>query len=87
MAKKKKLLWIKVSNDEYEHIVAMADTASELARMCNTTTNAVLSAISHAKSGRNRGRSQYRRVEIDDENEGEEATRNESLSDQRLHRR
>ena len=80
MANKKKILWIKVSNDEYEHIVAMSDTASGLARMCGTTTNAVLSAISHAKKGKDRNKSQYRRVEIDDDEE--EATHDESLSDQ-----
>ena len=75
----KRTLWIKVSNDKYEHIEAMADTASGLARICGTTTNAVISAISHAKSGRNRGRSQYQKVVIDDD---EEATRDESVSDQ-----
>ena len=39
--------YIKVSNDKYEHIVALADTAKELAEICETNVNVIYSSISH----------------------------------------
>ena len=42
-------IWIKTTNDEYEFIVAMGDTAEKLARECGTTERTIYSAISHAK--------------------------------------
>ena len=40
---------IKTTNDDYEFIVAMGDTAEKLARECGTTERTIYSAISHAK--------------------------------------
>ena len=42
-------IWIKTTNDDYEFIVAMADTAEKLARECGTSVNTIYSAMSHAK--------------------------------------
>jgi predicted transcriptional regulator len=42
-------IWIKTTNDEYEFIVAMGDTAEKLAKECGTTERTIYSAISHAK--------------------------------------
>jgi transposase len=42
-------VWIKTTNDEYELIVAMGDTARELAKEVGTTERTIYSAISHAK--------------------------------------
>lgn len=47
MAKKRKHFYIRVTNDKYEHIVAIADTAKELAKICNTTTSVIYSSITH----------------------------------------
>ena len=47
-------IWIKTTDDDYEHIIAMGDTAKALAVDCGTTVNTIYSAISHAKKqGRN----------------------------------
>lgn len=50
MAKRRKYVYIRVTNDKYEHIVAMSDTAVGLARLCKTTPATIYSSISH-KSG------------------------------------
>ena len=42
-------IWIKTTNDDYEFIVAMGDTAEKLARECGTTERTIYSAISHTK--------------------------------------
>jgi predicted transcriptional regulator len=56
-------VWIKTTNDEYEFIVAMGDTARELAKECGTTERTIYSALSHAKKhGYN---STYKKVVID----------------------
>ena len=57
-------LWLKVSNDDLELPLAVADTAEELGRILGVPANCISSAISHARS---RGhRSQYVKVIIDD---------------------
>lgn len=61
----KKVLWIKVSNDKYELIEAMGDTAYDLAKACGVTMNAVCSAVSHAKGRHNN--SVYKRIVYDEE--------------------
>lgn len=59
-------IWIKITNDEYENIIAMGDTAKALAIDCNTSVNTIYSAMSHA---RKKGTSSvYRKVAVDDEN-------------------
>lgn len=44
-------IWMKVSNDEYELPIMIADSARELAEKCGTTENSVKSSASHAKRG------------------------------------
>lgn len=60
-----KTLWIKVSRDPYEFILAVADTPAELAQICGVTKNTIISSMSHAKED---GRwCQYQKIEIDEE--------------------
>jgi len=42
-------IWIKTTDDEYELIVAMGDTAKALAVECGTSVNTIYSAMSHAR--------------------------------------
>lgn len=39
--------YIRVSNDEYEHVIAIADTAKELAKICETSVDVIYSSVSH----------------------------------------
>lgn len=58
-------IWIKTTNDKYEFIVAMADTAEKLARECGTSVNTIYSAMSHAKK---KGKSSiYKKVVLNEE--------------------
>ena len=59
-------LWLKVTSDEYELPVAVADTAAKLAELCDTTEGTIYSSMSHMKHGQ---WSPYRkvRIEIDEE--------------------
>nr|DAH21855.1 MAG TPA: hypothetical protein [Caudoviricetes sp.] len=50
-------VYIKVTNDKYSLIEAIADTARELAKICNTTEASIYSSISH-------GHKTYERVDI-----------------------
>lgn len=45
-------IWMKVTCDEFALPLAVADSSAELARMCGTTPNAVVSTWSHYKKGR-----------------------------------
>lgn len=59
-------LWMKVTNDAYELPLAVASSASELAKMLHVTTKSIYSNISKSKKyGR---RCVYKRVK-EDENE------------------
>lgn len=63
--KQKKYLWIKVTDDELEYPVAIADSARELAKMLGVSTNSIYSAISKSRS---RGNStQFHKIELDEE--------------------
>lgn len=42
-------VWMRVTDDKYELPVCIADTTTELARMCNTTPKSITSCIAHAK--------------------------------------
>lgn len=44
-------IYMKVSNDKYQLPIAVADTAKELAKICNTTENNIYSHISKNKKG------------------------------------
>ena len=64
-------LWMKISNDEYELPEAVADTSTELAKMCGINRNGVNVAISNAK--RRNSKCQYIKIEVEEEEqEGEE---------------
>lgn len=43
------VLWLKVSNDEYELPEAVAGSANELARVLGITENAIYSSMSQSK--------------------------------------
>lgn len=45
-------IWMKVTNDKYQLPLMIADSAAELARMCDTTPNCVVSTNSHYQKGR-----------------------------------
>ena len=58
-------IWIKTTNDEYEFIVAMGDTAEKLAKECGTSESTIYSAISHAK--KHGYKCAYKKVVVDSE--------------------
>lgn len=58
-------IWMKVTDDEYEFPVQMADTQRELAELCGVRRASIASAI--GKSRKRKHRCCYVRVEIDDE--------------------
>lgn len=55
-------VYMKVTRDEYRLPLAVADSASEMARLQGTTRNAVYSSVSH-------GWGSYIKVEVDDDEE------------------
>lgn len=57
-------IWMQVTLDEYELPLAVADSATELARLIGVTKNAVCTGVYHAKKG---GRSRYVKVEEEDD--------------------
>ncbi len=58
------VVYIKKSNDKYELILEMADTAQELADKLGIPVNRIYSSISHARHGRIK-RSCFERIELD----------------------
>ena len=61
-----KKLWMKVTNDEYELPLAVADSMAELARMTGIKPESLYSIISRDRHGKKHSYS-YREVEINDE--------------------
>ncbi len=59
------IIWLRVTDDEYELPTHVADTAGELARMCGTTENSIRSRLSHWKEGRT-PKCPYRKVVIEE---------------------
>lgn len=53
--KRKKVLYMAVTPDQYELPLAVADTAAELGQMFGKTKGLVLSSISHNRDGRHTG--------------------------------
>lgn len=53
-------LYMRVTTDDLELPVAVAGSAKELADLCGTTENCVLSSISHERAG-------WLRIEIEEE--------------------
>ena len=60
-------IWMKVTKDEYELPIAVADSAGELARMLNVTANSIMSGVSHMKH--DGIWTAYRKVEEDEQDE------------------
>ena len=65
-------LYMKVTKDEYELPLAVAESASELGRMVGTSGSVVLSSISHHRPG-------WVRIEVDDSCEEDYECENSSL--------
>ena len=62
-----KTLWLKVTRDEYELPVAVADTITELAEMCGVMRGTIASQMSRVNNPNSpRKKTVYRKVEIDD---------------------
>lgn len=58
-------LWLKVSRDQYEHPLIIADSAQELAEMSGIKLESLYSTISHRKQD---GKfCPYRRVDIEED--------------------
>lgn len=53
-------LYMRVTTDELELPIAVAESPKELADLCGTTKNCVLSSISHERAG-------WLRIEIEEE--------------------
>lgn len=60
-----KAIWMKVTMDEYELPVAVADSVRELSEMTGATDNNIRSSYSKYKSGQ-RKTCQYRKVEVEE---------------------
>lgn len=45
-------IWMKVTRDKYQLPLILADSAVELARLCDTTPNSIVSTVSHYNKGR-----------------------------------
>lgn len=59
-------IWMKVTADEYELPMAVADSAAELARMVGCNENCIYSVVSKIKKGKTK-HGRYRKVEVDDD--------------------
>ena len=62
---KKNVIWMYVSQDRYSLPEIIADSADELAKMCNTSTSVIYSTITHYKTGRLK-KEKYVKVVVDD---------------------
>ena len=60
-----KAIWMKVTMDEYELPVAVAESCRELSEMVGVTVNNIRSSYSKYKSGQ-RKTCQYRKVEVEE---------------------
>lgn len=58
-----RFVWMKVSDDEYELPVAVADSLAALARLCGVTEASIYSSMSKARHGIRK--TLYRKVRID----------------------
>lgn len=61
-------VYMMVTLDEYQLPLAIADSATELARLVNANIKTVTSSASHVKSGKIKN-SRFYRVEIEDDDE------------------
>ena len=58
-------IWLKVTADEYEFPLAIADSAEQLGNIVGVSKNCIYSSVSHAN--RLGYRSQYVKVEIEED--------------------
>ena len=62
-----KIIWLKVTHDEYELPVAVGDSLADLAKLLKVSRNTIASSYSHFLHG---GKwSSYRKVEIEEDEE------------------
>lgn len=67
------VIWMKVTLDEYELPLAVADSSIELAAILGISQKTIYSSMSHAKHRwGNHKRTPYRKVVIDDKEEDED---------------
>lgn len=59
------VLYMRVTNDNYQLPIAVTDTIKELAEIFNTTPNVISASISRQRAGK--GKSTYYKVWVDDE--------------------
>lgn len=62
-----KTLYLKVTNDEYELPVAVADSLEELADMCGVKKESIIQMLSRVKHQKYLKWSCYRKVEIEED--------------------
>lgn len=60
------VLYMEITEDEYELPVAVATSATQLARLRGVSVNSIRASISHENAGR-RKFSRYKRVEVEDD--------------------
>ncbi len=60
-------LWIKVSRDEYELPLVVADSLDELAEICGVNKYSIIQMMSRAKHQKYLKWTCYRKAEVDDE--------------------
>ena len=58
-------VYMEITKDKYELPIAVANSADELAKICRTTRNSILSSISKANIGAIK-KPRYIRVKIED---------------------
>lgn len=60
-----KIIYMKVTKDEYELPIAVADSVKELSQITGNKSGTIKSSISQAK--KNGGKSQYVKVNVEEE--------------------
>lgn len=62
-----RFLWLWVTQDKYSLPLAVADSGSQLARMCGVRPNSIARYLCLSKEGKTCSRPRYIKVEVDDE--------------------
>lgn len=65
------IIYMEITRDEYEFPIHIADSASELGKLCGVSRNCILSCVSKSKKGKI-GKSRYVKVEVPDDEEEED---------------
>ena len=61
----KKYIWLKTDDTKYELPIAIADTSTELAKICGVSSVTIRSAIADVEAGRQKT-STWHRIEVDE---------------------